>query len=137
VNDTFGHGAGDIVLQELATLIRKVVRAEDIVARYGGEEFCVLLPEIPIPDAEQVAERLRVTIESHVLPRNAGTRRITVSVGMATLEDGDEEGDLFRRADLAMYEIKRLGGNGVCIATVEGLRTRDGAGARRRGGRRR
>ena len=51
------------------------MRAEDIVARYGGEEFCILLPEIPVEEAERVAERLRVMIEQHVLPEEAGVHR--------------------------------------------------------------
>lgn len=117
VNDRFGHDAGDVVLQELAGLIRTVVRAEDIVARYGGEEFCILLPEIPLPDAEQVAERLRVTIEEHRMPPSAGINRITVSVGMAFLVPEDEGAALFTRADQAMYAVKRRGGNRVCRAS--------------------
>jgi diguanylate cyclase (GGDEF)-like protein len=115
VNDSFGHDAGDIVLRELAGVTRAVVRAEDIVSRYGGEEFCVLLPEIPLDDAEQVAERLRAVIERHRLPDAAGVRHIEVSIGMAILRAQDEGNELFTRADLAMYEVKHVGGNRVCI----------------------
>ncbi|HEX6508843.1 MAG TPA: GAF domain-containing protein [Chloroflexota bacterium] len=115
VNDSYGHDAGDIVLQDLAALIRKVVRAEDIVARYGGEEFCILLPESPIQEAEQVAERLRGLIERHRLPGGAGVDHITVSIGMATLSRSDKDVELFSRADLAMYQVKHRGGNHVCI----------------------
>ena len=117
VNDCWGHDAGDVVLQEVAHLIRKVVRAEDIVARYGGEEFCVLLPEIPVEEAEAVAERLRQTIQKRVLPPSAGARKITVSVGMAFLQAEDQGYELFTRADQAMYAVKHRGGNRVCVAT--------------------
>jgi diguanylate cyclase (GGDEF)-like protein len=121
VNDRYGHDAGDVVLRKLAGLIRAVVRAEDIVARYGGEEFCVLLPEIPLPDAEQVAERLRLTIREHLLPEEAGVSRITVSVGMAFLLPDEEGTELFTRADQAMFAVKRRGGNRVCLATASGF----------------
>jgi diguanylate cyclase (GGDEF)-like protein len=122
VNDRFGHDAGDIVLEELATLVRSVVRAEDIVARYGGEEFCILLPELPLEDAEQVAERLRRSVAEYPLPSGAGVRTITVSVGVAFLSREDEDAELFTRADHAMYQVKRAGRNGVCIADGEHFR---------------
>lgn len=116
VNDRYGHDAGDVVLRELAGVIRAVVRAEDIVSRYGGEEFCVLLPEIPVTDAELVAERLRSFIEHTALPEAAGTKHVTVSVGMALLHPEDHSEELFTRADMAMYQVKYVGGNRVCIA---------------------
>jgi diguanylate cyclase (GGDEF)-like protein len=115
VNDTFGHDAGDVVLKDLAVVLRAVVRTEDVVARYGGEEFCILLPETSIHDAIAVAERLRVLIERRQLPPTAGVKHVTASIGLALLDPGTVEEDLFSRADLAMYEVKRRGGNGVCI----------------------
>jgi diguanylate cyclase (GGDEF)-like protein len=115
VNDRYGHDAGDVVLIELGLVIRAAVRAEDIVARYGGEEFCILLPEIPVDEAERVAERLRVMIEQQVLPVEAGVAQVTVSVGMALLRDDDLALELFTRADHAMYAVKRAGGNRVCV----------------------
>jgi diguanylate cyclase (GGDEF)-like protein len=122
VNDRYGHGAGDVVLQELAGLIRTVVRTEDVVARYGGEEFCLLLPEVPLQDAQQVAERLRTVIADHRLPEEAGREQITVSVGMAMLEEGQAEDELFRQADQAMYRGKRHGGNAVWVSERGSLR---------------
>ncbi len=115
VNDNYGHDAGDVVLRDLAALVRKVVRAEDVVARYGGEEFCILLPEIPVGEAEQVAERLRVLIETHRLPDSAGVARITVSLGMAIVSPDDRDIEVFSRADMAMYQVKHRGGNRVCV----------------------
>jgi diguanylate cyclase (GGDEF)-like protein len=116
VNDAFGHDAGDVVLQELATIVRAVVRQEDLVSRYGGEEFCILLPEVSLEDAEAVAQRLCSAIAHHRLPSAAGVRSITVSAGVAALSSDDEAGEVFSRADLAMYEVKRRGGNQVCLA---------------------
>jgi diguanylate cyclase (GGDEF)-like protein len=115
VNDTHGHDAGDVVLEELAGIIRDVVRLEDLVARYGGEEFCVLLPGVPLRGAERVAERLRSAIEEHTLSPAAGASRITVSVGMGLLAKLDEGTEIFTRADQAMYHVKHLGGNRVCV----------------------
>jgi diguanylate cyclase (GGDEF)-like protein len=123
VNDRWGHDAGDVVLQHLGGVIRSVVRAEDIVARYGGEEFCILLPEIPVEEAEGVAERLRETIAEEPLPETAGEEHITVSVGVAFLEETDAgEGELFTRADHAMYQVKHVGGNRVCVAQGDRFR---------------
>ncbi len=116
VNDTFGHDAGDVVLQDLAVVLRAVVRTGDIVARYGGEEFCILLPETSLEQSSAVAERLRSLIERRQLPPAAGVRHVTVSVGLALLEPDTDESNLFTRADLAMYEVKRRGGNAVCVA---------------------
>ncbi len=115
VNDTFGHEAGDVVLSEVARLIRSGVRVEDLVARHGGEEFCVLLPECSPDSAEAIAERLRWLIDNCLLAREAGVKRITVSIGIAALDPGDQANEVFTRADLAMYEAKRRGGNSVCM----------------------
>jgi len=115
VNDTYGHDAGDVVLQELATVVRAVVRTEDIVARHGGEEFCLLLPDIPPGEAERVAQRIRSSIESQRLPPEAGVSRITVSVGMALMGPDDTAHEVFTRADQAMYHVKHGNGNQVCV----------------------
>jgi diguanylate cyclase (GGDEF)-like protein len=120
VNDEHGHDAGDVVLIELGSVIRRVVRQEDIVARYGGEEFCILVPETPMADAAGMAERLRRAIASEVLPAEAGTRQVTVSVGMAAMVPSDREQEVFTRADAAMYAVKRQGGNHTCIALEDG-----------------
>jgi diguanylate cyclase (GGDEF)-like protein len=122
VNDRYGHDAGDVVLIELGLVIRAAVRAEDIVARYGGEEFCILLPEIPVDEAERVAERLRVMIEQQVLPVEAGVAQVTVSVGMALLRDDDLALELFTRADHAMYAVKRAGGNRASVSEATEFR---------------
>jgi diguanylate cyclase (GGDEF)-like protein len=114
VNDTYGHDAGDIVLQDLSTVVRAVVRAEDVVSRYGGEEFCVLLPEISLESAVQVAERLRGVIARRRLPDAAGAVRISASLGVALLTPEQDEAGLLSQADRAMYEAKRAGGNRVC-----------------------
>ncbi|MGI8825608.1 MAG: diguanylate cyclase [Chloroflexota bacterium] len=126
VNDTYGHDAGDVVLRELALIVRAVVRAEDIVARYGGEEFCVLLPEISADNAERVADRLRLMIARHAMPASAGVDGISVSIGLATLQSDDGGMELFSRADLAMYKVKHAGGDRVCVVSEDAFRFTEG-----------
>lgn len=123
VNDRWGHDAGDVVLAELARLIKVVVRAEDVVARFGGEEFCVILPEIPLDFAIRVAERLRATIAGHEMPVDAGVGSITASVGLASLDEGELEAELLSRADRAMYHAKKTGGNSTAIHESGSLRS--------------
>jgi diguanylate cyclase (GGDEF)-like protein len=120
VNDRHGHAAGDVVLAELAQLLRRVMRAEDVAARYGGEEFCLLVPEIAAAEARVLAERLRQVVASHVFPAAAGTSQLTVSVGVATFQPDDAGSELLSRADRAMYAVKARGGNGVCFADRDG-----------------
>jgi diguanylate cyclase (GGDEF)-like protein len=122
VNDRYGHDAGDIVLVNLATAVGAVVRAEDIVSRYGGEEFCVLVPNIMPDEAESMAERLWRYVQDRELPAEAGADHITISVGVAHMESGDEGELLLSRADAAMYAGKRRGGNMVHVAANGSMR---------------
>jgi diguanylate cyclase (GGDEF)-like protein len=115
INDTHGHACGDEVLRGLGKLIRSEVRAEDIVARYGGEEFCLLLPEVHVDGAAAVADRLRGLIAASTFVDGQAVA-INVSIGIALLEPGDRAAEIVSRADRAMYEAKRSGGNNVCVA---------------------
>jgi diguanylate cyclase (GGDEF)-like protein len=116
INDNYGHDAGDAALRGLADLLRRELRAEDIIARYGGEEFLVLLPEVTLEGAVAVAERLGRIIASSRLTQDARLRHIEVSIGVSLLEKGDLTEEIITRADLAMYEAKKSGGNRVCLA---------------------
>ena len=114
VNDRFGHEAGDKVLVALAATIHATLRAGDIFARLGGEEFIVMLPGQGLPEAFQMAERLRVLIARTEVPDCPA--RITVSAGLADLgNDAEEIGDLLRRADQGLYQAKNQGRNQVCL----------------------
>jgi two-component system, cell cycle response regulator len=123
VNDTWGHAAGDAVLQELANRIDAQVRASDVAARYGGEEFVVLMPNTDIASGILLAERIRkaVAASSYDLP-HGGSESITASIGVAgAIPDADAEdlktvGDsLIARADVALYQAKSNGRNRVAI----------------------
>jgi diguanylate cyclase (GGDEF)-like protein/PAS domain S-box-containing protein len=112
INDTYGHGAGDACLQEIARRLNQRVRSMDVAARIGGEEFSLLLHEIDSPQAaEHVASEilasLRVPIEA-----NGYTLELTGSIGIAIYpRDGQDAATLWRNADAAMYRAKRAGGN--------------------------
>jgi diguanylate cyclase (GGDEF)-like protein len=117
VNDTFGHQQGDIVLREVARVLRESSRAIDLPARYGGEELAVVLPGTDLEGAFDLAERVREGIEALDFPLvdeagSAGTIRITASLGAAALsEDIDDVRELVAAADAALYRAKRAGKN--------------------------
>jgi len=115
-NDAFGHPAGDALLKRLAELLADSARASDIVARYGGEEFAILLPVTDTAGAVELAERLRIRIETADW-QSAG---ITVSVGVAACgRDRQTPGQLLAHADKALYKSKADGRNRVTIASGE------------------
>jgi two-component system, cell cycle response regulator len=115
INDTHGHDAGDDVLQDFATRIRKSIRGIDLACRYGGEEFVVVMPETDMAVATMVAERLRRRIASEPFPIQKGTRMIevTISIGIAALGPNDDAAAVIKRADQALYRAKRDGRNRV------------------------
>jgi diguanylate cyclase (GGDEF)-like protein len=122
LNDTYGHEAGNKVLQRIAEVISKKVRNVDIVSRYGGEEFAVLLPYAAGSDAQLVAERIREVIseeEFHFLQsdkKNEDEQNVTISGGIATYPtDAGNETELIINADRALYKAKATGRNKVCV----------------------
>jgi diguanylate cyclase (GGDEF)-like protein len=110
VNDTYGHIAGDRVIQAFAKLALESVRSGDVVARIGGEEFALLLIGATIEQAAEVCERLRASAAAHVVEDAGRSLRITVSGGVAQLFAGREK-QILRDADAAMYAAKSLGRN--------------------------
>lgn len=115
INDTYGHRVGDKVLRVVSEVFRERVRAVDQVARYGGEEFAILMPGITKEQALQAAERLRRTIEQTKITTAEGKLvKVEISFGVAAYPaDGTEQDTLFKAADQALYEAKRLGRNRV------------------------
>jgi diguanylate cyclase (GGDEF)-like protein len=110
VNDTFGHQAGDYVLREISSLLRRTVRAYDILVRWGGEEFLVVLPGVEQEQALKLAERIRVAIENMPL---AGIGGVTTSVGVAALGADFSFEAMFAAADRRLYTAKASGRNTV------------------------
>ncbi|MBL8920691.1 MAG: GGDEF domain-containing protein [Myxococcaceae bacterium] len=115
INDTFGHLAGDAVLKEVASAIKKRIRKEDHLSRYGGEEFAVLTPEIDLKGARAMAEKLRRMIEKHEFSFDDEVIPVTISCGVGTLgKKGDTSAALVQRADEKLYEAKAAGRNQIC-----------------------
>lgn len=125
VNDQYGHPAGDRVLCSVVNVLRRRVRAQDLVGRYGGEEFMVLLPDTGLVGAEQLARELCKAVEESRCPADGVPGpgiAVTVSIGVfgGRLESGDSWDMLIAAADRALYQAKNNGRNRVEVAT--GLR---------------
>ena len=117
VNDTYGHPAGDRVLQGVARILKQQARDTDIVARYGGEEFVIVMPETDARGARVIAERIRECVGSSPFSTEVGPLRVTVSLGLATYPaDGPEKKLLIDLADQALYQAKRQGRNRSLMA---------------------
>jgi diguanylate cyclase (GGDEF)-like protein len=117
-NDTFGHDAGDHVLQSFAELLNRFFRGDDVACRWGGEEFAVILPEAHSDDATARANSLRAEVKQLGL-QYRGTRlaSITLSIGVATFpENGSTSEDLIRIADQCLYKSKSAGRDCVTIS---------------------
>jgi diguanylate cyclase (GGDEF)-like protein len=113
VNDRYGHREGDRLLSVMATLIQIATRETDICCRYGGEEFAVILPSTELPDARQLAERLRLLPIEKLAPE----RVLTVSIGVASSgPDAQSVQALVDKADSALYMAKHEGKNKVIPA---------------------
>lgn len=113
VNDVYGHCAGDYVLQSLIECSEKSVRISDMLFRYGGEEFVIVLPETDQDGMLRLAKRIRRRVEKLETHYNNQTIQITVSLGITTLREADDDKTLIARADEALYRAKRDGRN--CI----------------------
>jgi diguanylate cyclase (GGDEF)-like protein len=114
-NDEFGHQAGDAVLEDVARILQYTVRNYDMAARYGGEEFGVVLPNTEKSGALELAERLRKEIERAEWIH----RRITVSIGVATLRFGQSVPALIEEADKALYTAKESGRNKIAHSEAD------------------
>jgi diguanylate cyclase (GGDEF)-like protein len=120
-NDAWGHEGGDSVLKELAGLLRRTFRGEDVSCRYGGEEFVVVLADASLAVGQERAEQLRRQVgELSVRLRGEAMGAITVSLGLAALpEHGVTPDALLAAADSALYEAKRAGRDRVMCAPVD------------------
>jgi diguanylate cyclase (GGDEF)-like protein len=115
VNEDLGHLGGDFTLRELSSIVKGSIRKEELFARYGGEEFVVVLPETPRDGAITVADRLRALVERHVFQYEGKTFPVTISVGVAGTEGGENlsPAELVRRADEKLFQAKAQGRNRV------------------------
>ncbi len=130
INNSYGHLAGDAVLQGIAEIFRAQLRHYDVPARFGGEEFSILLPETPPDQALEIAERIRraVAEREFEVETAAEPMRATVSIGVAAFpKDGSDANELIHQADLAVYRAKLQGRNRVLGAEHRAAAARGGA----------
>jgi diguanylate cyclase len=115
-NDSYGHLTGDQVLRLVAITVKQNVKGQDISARYGGEEFAVILPDTSLRSAITVADQIRrAVMNKELMKRSTGEHlgRVTMSIGVAALAQGDSPRSLIERADVCLYAAKRAGRNRV------------------------
>ncbi|MFZ1747003.1 MAG: GGDEF domain-containing protein [Nitrospirales bacterium] len=118
VNDTYGHPAGDVVLQQVAKrLVSTFPRKTDFIARYGGEEFCVLLQGADGELSQRLGERLLDALRGEGFSYQDVTIPVTASIGLAELLPGETVLSWLERADRALYRAKDNGRNQLCLAT--------------------
>lgn len=114
LNDTYGHTMGDVVLKQVAEVLKSALRKGDVLARYGGEEFVIVLPSASIGGARDFAERVRKAVAMSSIHPGGARKKVTVSVGWAiSPDDAAEPQDLVERADRALYAAKEAGRNRV------------------------
>ncbi|EKD42086.1 MAG: FHA/GGDEF protein [uncultured bacterium] len=117
VNDTYGHLAGDLVLQKVAQIVSGTVREGDIFARFGGEEFVIVMREANIKNALDLAERIRNLISQAIIIHDDQKIKITISCGLAEVEESHKDYlDLIAMADQYLYRAKKQGRNRTCCA---------------------
>lgn len=114
INDTYGHGVGDIVLKNLVIEVQRCLRQSDILGRIGGEEFLVLMCNTDLVGAGKLAERIRAKIEMTEIAKGIF---ITISIGVCGLKTGETSTQLLEKVDVELYKAKNNGRNQVSITT--------------------
>lgn len=117
INDNYGHQKGDEVLQAISRILESTAKIEDKIYRWGGEEFLLFLPGVSIAPALAMAEAIRHAVSCYHTPEYTGT--VTVSIGVAEHQEGEEINQLFNRVDKALYAAKKEGRNQVKLYLVE------------------
>jgi diguanylate cyclase (GGDEF)-like protein len=118
-NDTYGHQTGDDVLQQVAKHILKAIRKTDVFCRYGGEEFAVILCGTDAEKGFLVAEKIRKVVEKIKIKTPIDTTKVTISLGIAQYFSGDDEEEMIKKADSALYQSKERGRNRSSVFVKE------------------
>ncbi len=116
INDTYGHPAGDEVIRHLAKMCLSLVRSDDVVGRLGGEEFAIILPNLELQKAMDIAERIRTWCEHNVIQVSGHTIRFTCSFGVAVLRPSSSIKAILNELDTALYQAKHKGRNCIVLA---------------------
>ena len=114
INDKYGHNTGDRMLKSISEMLKKSFRTSDHIIRWGGEEFIILLNKCSLELAVDLAERIRKNVEDY---SDDEVGKITISLGVATLQPNETIHELISRADSALYQSKRNGRNQVTISS--------------------
>ena len=123
INDTLGHGAGDELIKGVASLLQGRLRGTDVIARLGGDEFAILLRHTEEPDAYRVGVDLLSAIRRHKVAVGDQAVSVTASIGVTIVQEADlDVSQVLADADLAMYEVKRNGRDGVSVSAPERAR---------------
>ncbi len=113
VNDTYGHKAGDRVLEAVASILVEHLRMPDKVGRYGGEEFLLVFPETDLDRTNKIAERIRAAVSNAEFDVGESKLKLTISIGATLFQRGEDLEQLLSRADRALYQAKQSGRNQV------------------------
>jgi diguanylate cyclase (GGDEF)-like protein len=116
VNDSYGHDAGDQVLESFASIARRTVRDSDLVGRLGGEEFGIILPGVTLEQAQYICNRLRIAVSQTTLFCGTDSIRVTVSAGVARFDGHAKPERVLKAADKALYAAKNAGRDRLMIA---------------------
>lgn len=116
VNDTYGHDAGDQVLESFASIAKRTVRDSDLIGRLGGEEFAIILPGVTIEQAHYICDRLRIAVGETSLFWGNASIRVTVSAGVASFDGHANPDRILKAADTALYAAKNAGRDRLMIA---------------------
>jgi diguanylate cyclase (GGDEF)-like protein len=113
INDTLGHHAGDVTLQEVARRLRRCIRPHDVIGRYGGDEFLIFLGQCGREDAERIGKRMLESVHDSPIETPAGTATTGISIGLYSMQEiaGRSLGQIVEAADQALYRAKDLGRN--------------------------
>lgn len=113
VNDNLGHDVGDVVLKEVASVLKNNIRQTDFIGRWGGEEFIIICTATSLEEATKLANKIREKVEVY---KYSVISNLTASLGVATLMSGEDSKSLFIRVDKALYNAKKLGRNRVEVS---------------------
>lgn len=120
INDTYGHQVGDVILQEVVTVIKDNLTSTDFLCRYGGEEFAIILTETGVDEATQIAEKIRKSIEEHIFFSGSKIIPVRISIGIAEYPThAVMKQVLIEKADKALYVAKNSGRNNIKVAIQE------------------
>ena len=112
VNDTYGHDVGDKILKSVVDLVKQHLRKSDIFARVGGEEFMIILPKTTLEMAATIVERIRTAVDNYTFEE---IEHITISIGLVQYKENENNEEVLKRVDLALYNAKHSGRNTVIV----------------------